>query len=196
MSLAKERSSQDHWKGQASEILAIYPLVRHFAQTEVARNGMEDPLDSLMVLCEILDLLKAASRQPTAEQMEQIANDMEFAISVHHQAFLLAYGSDAIRPKHHQLMHLPSQLKADKAVLSCWVNERKHAMARRCLAHADRKTSFEAGALARMLNEQLRQLEAATWALHLQGNTQDFPEQALSLMRWQETMSFSMATSS
>ncbi len=67
----KENMERDALKGQASDFILIYPLVRFYAETEAPKAGaMEAPYDSLMVLCDILDLLKKGPRRERRRGLE------------------------------------------------------------------------------------------------------------------------------
>ena len=74
-----------------------------------------------------------------------------------------------------------AQIEEDEGVVSCWALERKMGMARKTCAHTSTMDHFEVGHLARMWNEQLRQLENPSWAKVLQGKILDCIELALAL---------------
>ena len=196
---ANSCKGSDHFKGPASELLGVYPLVRYFAETQVPdTNGMQPALDSLMVMTEVLDLIEEASKRPSKERISQIVIDLTFSSKVHHEAFIVAYGKAKVKPKHHLLLHIPQQIEEDEGVVSCWAQERKMGMARQACAHTSTMDNFEVGHLARMWNEQLRQLENPSWAKVLQGKILDCTELALALgtadaqvsssMRWRHAI--------
>ena len=54
------------------------------------------------------------------------------AIVKHYAARVVAYGYTLIVPKHHfMLAHIPRQLARFKFLVTCWVHERKHKIAKR-----------------------------------------------------------------
>ncbi len=78
----KEKMDRDALKGQASDFILLYPFVRFYAETEAPKAGaMEAPYDSLMVLCEILDLFKKAQEARDEEALKRIAKDMDFSFN-------------------------------------------------------------------------------------------------------------------
>ena len=68
----------------------------------------------------------------------------------------VAYGTAYLKPKHHWLLDLPSQLRRDRMILDAFVIERQHLMVK-AVAEPIRNTStFEASVLASLVNVQIR----------------------------------------
>ena len=130
---AREALSDTMLKAMAFEILAIYPVFRFYVETQLRCQELEKEIDSLLVLFESADLVMGCIRgQPlNAREADSIASALEFINSTHLEAFKRAYGSGAVIPKHHFNLHVPSQLRADGRLLSCWTLERKHKCAKR-----------------------------------------------------------------
>ena len=142
----------------------MYPLVRHFAEaTGPWSADMQPAVDSLLVQCQICDLIMEATRRPGKRRIAEIVQELRFACPIHHDAFIVAHGADKVKPKHHQQLHVPDQIELDEGVLWCWAQERKMALAKAAINHACvytwNSTDFEDGQMARMWNEILRQLD-------------------------------------
>ena len=58
-----------------------------------------------------------------------VADDLEIALRLHGEAFILAYGEDAVKPKFNYARLLPRQLRRDGVHLDTPTPERKHAHA-------------------------------------------------------------------
>ena len=150
----RENSSKDFIKLGASEIMAIYPAVRAFVTEALSKSTrLGNEMDSLMKLFAICDLLKDAMHGNIPA--EDIADSLEVAVPSYLDAFKRAYGPDAVRFKHHQLLHIASQVRRDKRLLTCWALERKHTSTKQCFAHYRHAEIMPAGALARMVNAQV-----------------------------------------
>ena len=124
--------------------------------------------------------------------------DLAFSCAAHHDAFIVAYGAEKVKPKHHQQLHLAKQVETDEGVIGCWAQERKMGMARQAVQHSRTMDNFEVGMLARFWTEQMRQLQKPSWARVLQGRVLDCPEMAEALhvpaaqistsMRWHHSI--------
>ena len=108
-----------------------------------------------MKLREVCDLVREAVQCPPAARVKEIATLLQVAISKYLDAFKEAYGVDAMRFKHHQLMHIVAQLLRDLMMLTCFTLERKHITSMQCFANYKNAEFMPAGALARMVNAQV-----------------------------------------
>lgn len=145
--------SSGSFKATAGELLAVYPVVRFFAETELARRGgMEDQMASLLSICEVVDKFQEAkARIVTAPSLED-------RITAHLQAFQRANPGVFLKPKGHLLYHCAWQILANDLLLDCFVCERKHQMMKRACFWIKRTTCFERTATARAFQETLRVL--------------------------------------
>ena len=173
----REKSSPEFLKAGASELLAAYPAFRHFAITAFGEDSELQPqMDSLFLLCELLDLVCEARQCKNFQRMMTIADKLEANASVYLEAFKVAYGSHKVRLKHHELQHLANQIRLDAYCFSCWTPERKHIKSKSAFDHIRNPKIMESGALGRMMNAQLRLLANPSWVPGLTGLVKDIPE--------------------
>lgn len=67
----REKASTETLKAAASELLLVYPLVRHFATTVIAPTGkLVRELRSLMHLCALLDGMAAAKKGQSSDNVK------------------------------------------------------------------------------------------------------------------------------
>lgn len=73
-SASREKASSELFKATASEVLQVFPLVRHFAKTIVSpTRKLDKEVKSLLNLCRVLDALldaKQASSQTSSAHGE------------------------------------------------------------------------------------------------------------------------------
>ena len=137
-------------------MMTLYPAIRIFLQEALARSALVAmELDSFFKLSTACDLLKDALECKNRDRMDGIADQLDVAVSAYLLAFKAAYGLDNMRFKHHQMMHLASQLRRDKQLLACWVLERKHISSKQGFAHYKQSALMPRGALARIVNKQV-----------------------------------------
>ena len=178
ISEVRERSSHEMLKAGASEVLAVYPLLRAFVVGAYGATATEPHVKSLLLLCQICDIIRIAMRDGNAEEAAHTLRDLSHRYLL---AFVEAYGRDKIRFKHHQLLHLPQSMARLKRLLTCFVTERKHIMAKLAMQHVKDPSVASDHGMSRMLNGQILALEAPGWLSVLSGSPKPFPEMALSL---------------
>ena len=196
-SAQRERASDTTLKAGATEIIITYPFLRHFA----LENFLHDPdmrlaLRSLMLLLDVVDLVLKANRR--LQDVQTIADRLETAVYAYLQAFTLAYGVEAMKHKHHELIHLAAQLRMDDLLLWCFTAERKHIIAKSVMANCKKMTSFQIGSVSRMLASQVACLNKPGWLSKSNPPEHDFPEFATAVnasccrigrsMRWKQTL--------
>lgn len=149
----KASDNSETFKAMATEMLMVYPLVRHFAYTILENlGGMELQLLSFYALGYVLDLLHAAKRGPINTV------ELQAAISLHGDLHQRAYGTDGVKPKHHYAHHVPQQIARDHLLLDTFVLERKHQPIKQCAGHCLNTVAYERSVLSRVLVDQLRKL--------------------------------------
>lgn len=155
----REAHTKDKFKAGASEILAAYPLVRHFCQTIVQiLGGMELECASLVACCNVADVLLRRSKFGHLRPTDSHASTLR-SIRSHLVLFKAAYGNEEVKPKHHYNAHIPGQVVRDEGmVLECVTLERKLKLAMQACLFSLNTTSFEIGTLSRMLISQERSL--------------------------------------
>ena len=106
-------------------------------------------------LCDVCDLLVHAMHGFKGAGAAETADQLEAAVANYLEAFKSAHGEQAVKFKHHQLLHIPAQIRRDKMLLSCFTLERKHISTKQASAHYKHAEVMPAGALARMVNAQV-----------------------------------------
>jgi hypothetical protein len=143
-------------KASASEILAMYPLLRRFAELLVVPAGrMDAACDSLFALCDLIDGLQDAKRQRHIISAVELARQL----NVYLKATKAVWGCDHIVPKHHWSLHLPVQYELDSFLLDCFVLERKHRLMKTYSDQDNNLHGFDFTVLTRAVQEQVRMLE-------------------------------------
>ena len=145
----KANKGAESWKGQASEVMFVYPLLRHFAST-CLRPVQALQLKSFLRCCDVLDVLQSAKRGKI--EPERLSK----CISKYMRAFARAYPNQLVKPKHHFMFHIVMQMIRDLLLLDCCTGERKHQLAKQACKATDNTEIFEKSALSRTLNAQLR----------------------------------------
>ena len=124
--VTEKRFDQSHnaLRGDASEILLLYPVLRFFAETSCKNIGMDDKIASLLLLCDMLDCIDLIKK---GFGTEASATTLQDIMKKHLTAFKECYGIDSLIPKNHYSMHLPQQwLECLMRWFDCWPHERKH----------------------------------------------------------------------
>ena len=125
-SLQKETNWKDTFKAGATEMLAMYPIVRHWIETKLKdRQSLTKNFASIFCLMEQCDILDSIRYKMTSEQLQRSVTQLKNAISTHLRIFVNTYGARMVKPKHHEMMHIPDQLLVDGICMSCWVTERE-----------------------------------------------------------------------
>jgi len=178
----RERNSHDMLKCGASELLDAYPLLRAFILATYGSNAPEPHVVSIMLLFEICDevrsLLKHCRRRT---QVEATVARLEKHVRAYLVGFVKAYGRDAVRFKHHMVLHLPEQILRNGLMLNCWCCERKNKSTKSAITQQKTPCYIQTTGLSRMLADQLRRLEDPGWSSMLTPPVNAFPELAASL---------------
>ena len=120
------KQQSGHIKCSASEALGVFGVVRLFLSQHMDKfEAIRDEVASYMKLCEVFDVIQACKNNFKS------ASDLHHAIHGFVTAHLKAWGSELWLPKHHYLQHLPWMLHNHSKVMSCFVHERKHRVAKR-----------------------------------------------------------------
>ena len=177
-SVSREKSSQATLKCGSSELLHGYLLFRVWLVQIYGPKAAEPWIVSIMLLFAICDEIRACLKHPSKAEVRARAVKLRELVPRYLRAFLSCYGIDAVKYKHHMLLHLPEQLWRNELLLSCWTMERKHIGAKSAMANQRCPNAVESTGLSRMLNQQLRMLEQPGWASVLGSPSSEFPELA------------------
>ena len=145
----------DAFKAGASEILGVYPLIRIFISKVLTPMGaLAVQCASFLALCEVLDSLGSVnSGRASPDQLAQ-------QIQRHLGLFFAAYPDETPKPKHHAALHIPDQLRHHGTLLSCFVQERRHRLAKRVLGFSTKLQSFEFQRSVNLISYTLEQFNA------------------------------------
>ena len=178
-SAAREKSSDASLKAGASEIIAVYLVLRQWALAMLGHiSALRPYLKSLLLLLDVVDLvLKGATTRLRATDVDDIASRLDIAAFAYLEAFAAAHGRDEMKHKHHELVHLADQLRRDKRLLWCFTHERKHIVAKSVMQHNRSVRGFARGAVSRMLMAQIGCLnDKPGWQQRLDDPAWDFDD--------------------
>jgi len=154
------RNADSKLKCSAAEMLGLYALLRHWAETQGARYPtLAQPLASFLRACEVLDVLIKAKEG--ASPMAQGATDLRAALARHIECHLLAFGNSHVKPKMCWLWDIAEHLARDPFVLDCWIVERLHLKRKQVASSVLNTRVFERSVLAGCLNIQHHRLQEA-----------------------------------
>lgn len=194
---AREKHSHDTLKAGASELLCGYPLLRAFLIEVYGPDPSEGFVQSILLLFEICDHIRALLKYPPPSEVRDRAIKLRGLVDRYLQKFIAVYGRDALKFKHHQLLHLPDMIFLLGMMVACWVLERKHIAAKASLANCKTLKQVVTTGITRMFNGQVRMLQEPGWLTILIPPENEFPEIANHLsanrvhiaarMRWNGT---------
>ena len=153
-------------KCQASELLAMYSLLRHYVETVIGDHpALVQERASFEGACKILDLMLLAKRGvidlADAAIRLRTAND-EF-LELHKRC----YGEEHLKPKHHWMYDVAAAMARDAELMEwlrnwtlvdAFVVERMHLRIRGPLEHIKNTRTLERSILAAVSTDQIRRL--------------------------------------
>ena len=119
------------FKAGASEVLAVYPLVRYFLEFIVPADCIPAEKAAFLKCCEVVDHMQIAKRDPRPEVLKKIKDLTAVFLRLHVQA----HGNQHVRPKHHYMWHMTRQAEEDGFWVDCFVHERKHQLTKDASNH-------------------------------------------------------------
>ena len=148
---------QDKLKCSASELLALYSLLRHFVETRIAFNpAIDAKCASFQAVCRTIDIIKQAKNGSLP--MRQAGAELRAAVSEHMSKHVIAYGDSHIKPKHHYMYDICDQFGRNPAVIDAFIIERLHLRVKAVADPICCTTTFERSVLASLLTVQRRTL--------------------------------------
>ena len=98
-------------RGDASELLGMYTLMRHFVELRFKDRAdeMVNERASFNACCEVVDIFLKMKNAFVDCRSEEGCEGLENVIFAHLQLHIAAYGTDHIKPKHHLNHCLPKQ---------------------------------------------------------------------------------------
>jgi len=134
-------------KLNASELIGIYGLFRHFIETTIGdRPELARERDSLQKCFAVVDMMLDAKRGTTP--MQDAVGALRRAHAAHMNAHMALYGTSHILPKHHWMWDVFEQMLRDPLVLDAFVIERAHLRVKRVAELVDNTRTFERSVLA------------------------------------------------
>jgi hypothetical protein len=147
------------FKGGASEVLAVYPLIRYFLEVVIIPQGLlPNEVASFLACCRVLDFMDHVKKNGGAGAVAELKREVSSCLSLH----VVAYGSDYIKPKHHYMMHMTRQVEEDSIWLDCFVHERKHQVIKEAASHLKNTVTYEKSVLVPVVNTTLHLMEDIT----------------------------------
>ena len=133
----------------------MYGLLRLFCESRLAGvDGLSGHMASFRALCKVVDLLLSAKRRLVPP--EQAAVDIGTACERFLSSHLEVYGEDLVRPKHHWLLDIASQVRHHGMILDAFIIERQHLLVKALAEHIRNATVFEVSCMASVVTRQLQ----------------------------------------
>ena len=138
-----EKSNTDakKFKCTASHALSLYAILGVFLTT-VAVGLAPEVLRCYNALCDVLDLLVHVNRG-----LSQDAQMVDDAVHLFLARFVAVFSVDYLTPKFHWLLHFGDHIRHANGLLSCFVHERKHKVAKRYCTAVANTISYEKSVL-------------------------------------------------
>lgn len=136
-----------------SEFLTLTPILhRYFDKVVKPRGEHTDVVDSMLaVLSVVMLLMSLKTGLVTPEALDKV-------IVAHLTLFLVAWGEEYVRPKHHYCIHLPSMLAHFGFLLATFTHERKHRLVTRYCRDKKNLQNWDMSAIEDITCHQVWQL--------------------------------------
>ena len=151
--LGRPAENQDAWRGFASELLVIIPILCCFLVEAIAPSGrMQRHVACFRLLDRMVKIMTLG-----ADTAAQHAHLMRDVIKDHGALYIELY-RDHIKPKFYHLFHLPDHAMNLGKLLSCWTTERKHRACKAIAAHV--YNQYEVTLTREVFNEQVHNFQS------------------------------------
>ena len=148
------------FKCSASELLSLYTLLRHVAETQLYDHPRLGPeIASLKAACAVMDALVVAARSDYGSDYEPIGAAVDTALEQHLHLHKIAYGTKFVKPKTHIMRHVKRQIVTDEGADGMFVVERLNLRLKHVTEPVDNTTRMEFTILASLLTKHLLQLQ-------------------------------------
>ena len=172
----KRAPNEDKIRANASELLGLYALLRHFVEKyllDVAIEQFQRQAASFQAACKTLDVISMVKQGRVG--MREGAVELRRVHAEHLRLHIEAYGTDHILPKHHMMFDVADQWERRDAVIDAFVVERLHIRVKNVMAPIRNTRDFEVSCLASSINSHLQALEVHAFGDALVGRTSKFP---------------------
>ena len=144
----QELIATDNLRSFASEQLNMVPTLYQFTQKVlVPMNVLPNHVKCFGKLHNIFGIFSLGPHK----SMRHLAA-LRSLIVDHHKLYKGLYMT--CKPKYHHLMHVPDNMEYARALLSCWVTERKHKVDKRHACHIFRIFEKKKTVMAALINQQ------------------------------------------
>ena len=171
---ARANETHDTIKCSASELLTLYGMLRHYAETRLAQHDeLSGKLESFYLACKAVDILLCAKRfaLSTSEASARLRTALERYLAVHKRE----YADSRVKPKTHWAFDVIEQLLVDTVLFDCFIIERLHLRVRNHAENVKNLRTYEASVLSGVVNEHSRLSQAALPGCGLLGKTVSAP---------------------
>ena len=138
---------------QASECLTVFPLVRHFLHTVVAKHGQcLEACEAFFATATVIDIIHQGGHHGLATPAA-LLQAIEKAIQT------CPFRCCSLNQKWHWLLHLPDTLGRFQTLPSCFTCERKHKVISRFATPMVATKSFDKALLSQVLCQEISTLQ-------------------------------------
>jgi hypothetical protein len=177
MSLLRKADKGNAYPGNASQTKVALEMLAAFAQV-VLCDAAEISAE-LVSLAALASVLREVSALKQRWKRTEASNLKELQAS-YLQAFVGAYGKDAVKPKHHDQFHLLDGW--GPGYLDCWALERKNKIFVEEAPSVCKLAQFEANVLPLLLLKEAKMAKALSIEVAFLGNVATLPEADVACM--------------
>ena len=156
-------AAHEKLKGNASEFLCVYGMLRHWVSTEIAEHeDLETHRESLQACCDCMDIIQVTKQGGMT--LRQGGRKLNAAAGRHMSLHKSVYGDSLIKPKHHWMFDiaqqwLDQQPGIPEIVVDAFSIEKLHLRVKPVADRTDNTSNFETTLLAGMLHYQTELLK-------------------------------------
>ncbi len=175
---SKSNTEASRLKTNASELLGLYALLRHFKDVNLVDvpDELQPALTSFNSACESLDIILAAKRRRLP--MREAAVRLRASAERHMANHLAAYGTEHVTPKFHWQFDIAYQMERDadfEFLPDEFIIERIHLRVKPIAEAHDNTRVYERGVLAGVIASQRRDLQSLEFGDTLRGKLWRMP---------------------
>jgi hypothetical protein len=170
----KKRGEAAKLRCNASELLGLFGLLRHFAETCVGDSEVvAAEMASFNALCESLGLILLAKRGMV--HVADAGAQLKAASEKHLRLHIAAYGTEFVVPKHHWQLDVADQLGRDGCVLDAFIIERLHLVVKAVAEPVKNTACFERSVLSGVVNLSFHHNRRCQPMSGLEGRVRQWP---------------------
>ena len=152
----REAATHNSFKGFATEVLAVFPLVRQMATCFGEADDIKPELRSFCAMHDAVNCLQAIKSSHSASAAQ--CAELQRLQREHMRLFLTAYDAEHVKPKHHFALHIRAQIQRDGMLLDCFCLERKRKFAKTVATRIATNEYFERSLLGHLVATQTQNL--------------------------------------